>query len=212
MSGLCTIDGQEYYNGPFGQQGSWVGPKIVNQVVDLILPPSSTQCVSLSEVKEELKIIDSNTSEDSYISDLIALCQSHVEVYCGVSLGNRSIQVILNNFEGFIEIPYGPIISITTMTDKNGNDLSANAVYSGILPNGFIQIVAPNSTYINVTYVAGYIANINLPLDLKKAVKQEIAFRYRYRIPDQNIRANVNPGLCSESVIYANPWRRSRFI
>lgn len=200
---MVTVNGYNYAQG-YGRSG-WIGPYIPNSVRDILLT-TSPAIVTLDEVKADSKI-DFN-DEDAYITELISLCQGHIEQYCGVSCATRTVQAILCNHQGLIEIPFGPIQTITSIVDENGNDLSGDLVTDGLT---FFTIKSPRNTYINITYQAGY-ATENLPLDLKKALLMEIAFRYRYRIPDQVDRANVNPGLCTEAIVYCNPHRRMRFI
>lgn len=198
-----SVEGYQYYGG-YGSSG-WVPPFVPNAVNDLILTPSDS-VVTVDEIKTELKI-DFN-DEDDYIADLITLCQARVESFCGVSMSTRTLQAVICNNEGNIEIPYGPIISITSAFDQDGNDITTILTTLGI---SFKTIRTPNYQYINLTYVAGY-ASDNLPLDLKKAIKQEIAFRYRYRTADVVERLGQNPGLCEDSAIYATPFKRMRFI
>lgn len=205
MPGLCTINGDPFYLGPNGGKGSWLAPKVPNAVLDLILPPTDS-VVTLAEVKADNKIDGSD--EDAYITDLINLCQAHIEQYCGISLNERTVQAILCNVEGNIRIPFGPVISITSMVDQDGNDLKVNSVIRGLT---YQWIQSPYSAYINITYQAGYTSDI-LPQDLKKAVKQEIAFRYRYRVPGTDLRKGVNAGICEEAMTYANPYRQNKFL
>jgi uncharacterized phiE125 gp8 family phage protein len=204
---MVTINGDDFFG--LGRNG-WVPPKIFNKVEDLILSPS-TPAVTLAEIKSDLKI--DYTDEDTFITELITLCQSRVESYTGVSCGTRSVQAILNNHEGWMEIPYGPVQSITSAVDKEGNDLIATGelVTSGI---AFLKIECPRSTYINITYVAGYGGGTltYTPLDLMKAIRLEVGYRFRFRGLEAPERGVINPGLCDDAIIYAKPFRRLNFI
>lgn len=202
----CTVDGQLYFEG-FGGYGrnGWIGPNIPNAVNDLVFSTSAS-IVTVDEVKSDLKI-DFN-DEDAYITDLIPLCQGHIEQFCGISCNTRTMQAVLCNFEGGIEIPYGPIQSITSAFDENGNDITTSIITNGI---SFKWIKSPNYRYINLTYVAGYTSD-DLPLDIKKALRMEVGFRYRFRNQEEPIRGVVNPGLCDDATIYLKPYQRRRFM
>lgn len=195
----CEITGPQFFNGRSG----WVPPYIPNAVKDMALS-TSPSVVTLQEIKDDLKIDFSD--EDAYITNLIALCQSHVEQFCGISCATRTLSAVVCNNEGNIEIPYGPVQSITSAFDENGNDILSEIILNGI---SFKWIKSPCFRYISLTYVAGY---TDLPLDLNKAIRMEVGFRYRFRNQEEPIRGVVNPGLCDDAVIYANPFKRMRFI
>jgi uncharacterized phiE125 gp8 family phage protein len=199
---MISVDGLDFIAG-YGTNG-WVGPKIPNSVQDILFT-ASTPVVTLAQIKSDLKI--DNTDEDDFITGLITLCQAHVESYCGISCGTRTMQAVLCNHEGYIEIPYGPIQSITSIVDQNGNDLSASMETEGI---SFWKLVTPRARYINITYVAGYLTQ-NLPLDLTKAIQMEIGYRFRWRGLEAPERGVTNPGLCDDAIIFLKPFKRLRF-
>lgn len=199
-------------------RGSWVPRRMPNSVTDKQLGLSQA-ILSLQEVKDDLKI--EFDAEDDYIIALILECQSRIENYCGISLSERTVKAELCNMQGDIELPYGPVLSITYIVNAagfsgsfddsfaNGTDLTDQAQFGGI---DFLYLKCPFLHQINIQYQAGYNDDNPVPYDLKKALKMEIAFRYSNRIPGTDLRANVNPALCNESILYADPFRRNKFL
>ena len=202
-----TVDGQIYFEGFGGYvRNGWIGPNIPNAVKDVVFSPSPA-IVTLEQIKADLKI--DFTDEDDYITELISLCQSHIEQFCGISCATRTMQAVLCNFEGGIEIPYGPVQSITSALDENGNDITTSIITNGI---SYKWIKCPNYQYINITYVAGYTIDNPIPSEIAKALRMEVGFRYRFRNQEEPIRGVTNPGLCDDATIYLKPHQRRRFI
>lgn len=137
----------------------------------------TTEPVTLTEVKQHLNMqFDTDESyefndDDTYLTDLITECREILEKVTGYSLAPKTITATINNSIGSFELPYGPVIGdITTITDEDGEDIDDVTVRSGkIVTCGAYQVV---------TYNAGY---ETLPAGLKRALLEEIAWRYNHR-------------------------------
>ena len=125
--------------------------------------------VTLDEAKAWDKI--DLTTDDLIIQALITAARRMCEAFTGISFISKDIIVAVNNSDGNLQLPYGPIVSGPSATDMNGNPLTLTYQFGGIQsPRG----------YITLTYSAGY-ADGELPLDLKQAVLSQILFLYENR-------------------------------
>lgn len=142
-----------------------------------IVTDLETEPVTLDEVKRHLNMLfDTDGSyefndDDVKLTELITECRQALEKYTGLSFGEKTVQAIICNEKSTVHLPYGPIISITTVVDKDGETIDDPEI-SGL---DFKWIETLNS-YMVITYQAGY---ATLPADLKRAIKEEVAFRYK---------------------------------
>lgn len=143
--------------------------------VETVVPPS-VEPVTLPEVKRHLNLLFLNQTEetynfsddDGYLTDLIPQCRESLEIYCGISMTERTLRVTVQNNRGSIELPYGPVKEVTGVTDYDGGDVEYKT-------RGGILISPCEAT---VTYTAGYEV---VPPGLKRALLEEIAWRYNHR-------------------------------
>lgn len=138
----------------------------------------ATEPVTLTEVKRHLNMVfDTDGSyefndDDTKLTELITEVRQALEKYTGLSFGEKTLQAIISNERGQrFELPYGPVISVTTVVDKDGEDID-DPVIRGL----DFKWIETCSSYMVLTYTAGY---VTLPADLKRAMKEEIAFRYK---------------------------------
>jgi len=138
----------------------------------------ATEPITLTEVKRHLNMVfDTDGSyefndDDTKLTELITEVRQALEKYTGLSFGEKTLQVVISNERGQrFELPYGPVTSVTTVVDKDGEDIG-DPVIRGL----DFKWIETCSSYMVVTYEAGY---STLPADLKRAMKEEIAFRYK---------------------------------
>ena len=78
----------------------------------LVTPPA-TEPVSLEEAKAQLRVM--HTSEDTLISRLISAATRHIERIVDLSLTTRTYRLTLDAFSDYIELPRGPVQSVTSV-------------------------------------------------------------------------------------------------
>lgn len=172
--------------------------------------------VTLEEVKRHLNLLfDTEGSaefddDDTYLFDLVRQCRESVEQTIGVSMAVKTYKAILRNECGGIEIPFGPIAEIISVVDKEGNVLASGTDYS-VRGSGFKWIEQPCVDYLEVYYTSGY-TQATIPSGLKRALLEEIAFRYNHRGDAMNVTANIYFGICQGAREKAAPYTRKSFI
>ena len=137
---------------------------------------SSTEPVTLQEVKDWIKVDTAITADDTLLTELIKVARAQCEGFLGISLITRTVTAILNNSAGNIELPYGPLVSFTSLTDENGDAIvSDDHILQGI---GFKWLKEPYNEYMTAVYTTGY---TTVPLNFKTAVKEQVAWLYDNR-------------------------------
>ncbi len=135
-----------------------------------------TEPVTLQEFKDWAKL-GTGTAEDALITQLITTSRLMCEQYLNISLISRTVTAVLNNSCGGIYFPYGPVVSITTITDQDSNVLVANETYqvSGVL---FKRLLFPKYNNLTCVYTTGY---TTLPVEFKNAILQQMFYLYNNR-------------------------------
>ena len=132
----------------------------------------------LPDVKDHLHIPQSNEDEDDKLSRLIKECRKALEKYLGVSLVPKTITAILNNRLGNIELPYGPVTSVTSITNKEGTALTSEQyLVKGL---DFKVLEYPKTYELTAVYAAGYAAG-EVPEDLTIELMEMVAYKWRNR-------------------------------
>jgi Neuraminidase (sialidase) len=160
----------------------------------------STLVISLDYAKNVLKA-KLNTSDDTYITDLIYASTKDSEDSTDRSYITRTIVAFWENVYDTVYLPKPPHISITSVetVDKEGNVelLVENEDYY-VIGIDELKLVFPRGIGrigLKVTYVAGYGASASdMPFFVKDAVSQRVRYKYakepqeavmaKYRIND----------------------------
>src|SRR5689334_3438146 len=87
-----------------------------------------TEPVTVEEVKSYMRLegfqdVDESeatefTEDDNLIEELIISARKRLEKLYGISLVPKTFRATLTNLAGDIEIPNGPVVSITSLTDR----------------------------------------------------------------------------------------------
>lgn len=164
----------------------------------------STEPVTLQEVKDYLRLEGYDESpagefdfDDDLIESLITEARVWVEKYTGQSLIPKTLQVVLLNQAGYIELP-GPVTGAIVITDKDGNTIDSSTY--NLIGSQFPKLVTTFSNDITLTYNAGY---AQCPDGLKNAIKAYIAENYEHRGDEQPDKA-----LTERAARKARPYRR----
>jgi uncharacterized phiE125 gp8 family phage protein len=174
----------------------------------LIVTDITTEPVTIVEVKQHINLqFDTSGSyqfddDDTKLTALITQCRELIEKYTGLSFAGKTLKAIVRNECGGVEIPRGPVTAIASIKDIDGNVLSANTQYR-LRGNQFKKIDYPCSCYLEVNYTAGYAA---LPGGLKRALLEEIAFRY------VNAGDQSGESLCKSALELAARYSRKSMI
>lgn len=146
-----------------------------NAVIDtLFTDEAEDELLTLAEVKDFCRI--DLVDDDAILNDLIPAAREIVEEYCCVSLLQRTVTATLINELGGISLPYGPVISVTAISDENGNTIDADGYV--ITGNNFKSIKTPFDGQITVVYDAGY---SNLLKHYKDAMLNQVDYMYNNR-------------------------------
>lgn len=175
-------------------------------ILDSLVETSDT-VVSLSEAKDHIHV--TSTDDDTYFqNNLLPASQALVEQFTGLSLSQKTATILVNRIEGDFVLPFGPIISITSVTDSMGNVLVANTDYK--LIGAQFKIIRRYNSFeffyndLTIVYQVGY---DEVPAALKMAILNEFAFRNDNR-GDQPLGPSLSPGARA----FANPYRKISYI
>jgi hypothetical protein len=148
-----------------------------------------TEPVTLQEMKDYLRLegyvdMDESTSDnlsdftgdDDLISDLITTARELIEEKAGISVVAKTWETVLTNLCGMIEIPYGPVQSITSLADDQGNDIPSTSYV--IVGNKWKYLKCPELKNMTITYTAGFDV---LPKPIKIGIMRVVAYLYEYR-------------------------------
>jgi uncharacterized phiE125 gp8 family phage protein len=138
---------------------------------------SATEPVTLAELKTHINI--THTDDDAYLTSLIPMIRDLFERYTGVGLITRTVTFTAYNMKGGLELPYGPVTTFTSMTDKAGTVITSDG-YELTPALGFVQIVRPISEYLTIVYAAGY-TNVTIPKGMKLDLLRLLAHAYEHR-------------------------------
>lgn len=145
---------------------------IVNSGLKVEKISHGVEPVNLDMIKSHLSI----TFDDS--NDLLELlavsAREYVEEYLGISIVDSTVTSYWNTLS-CVELPYGPVKSITSTTDGS-TDISDDVVYSGI---GYKSISAEMSSPVMVTYETGFTGGV--PSVLKLAILKLVTDNYEQR-------------------------------
>lgn len=110
------------------------------------------------------------SDDDTLITALIKAARIACEKYANQSFIARTVTAKIHNGLGNFTLPYGPVVSITSI--KDGDTIVSN--YDVSMPYGSNDLV--------VVYTAGY---TTLPADIIVAIKNQVAFMYQNRGDEQ---------------------------
>ncbi len=146
--------------------------------------------VTLQEMKDYLRLegfVDEEEStteslsdfafDDTLINTMISAARQKIEKYCGVSVVFHTWKVLLTNNAGDIELPYGPVQTFTSLTDKNGTAYGESVIVTRGFD--FLHLEEPMSDKMTAIYDAGY---EDCPDEIRLGIMQQVADWYENRI------------------------------
>ena len=137
---------------------------------------SVTEPVTLAEVKQWCKIELDITDENTLLTQLITAARKQAEGFLCVSLVDKTVTAVLKNELGNIELPYGPVKTITSVTDADGDTVSPDN--SEITGEEFKKVKTPCDEWLKIVYTTGY---TSIPDYFKTAVLNQVLYLYENR-------------------------------
>lgn len=114
--------------------------------------------------------------DDALITDLIKTARESFEQYCGLSLVPKTIEAMITNECGGQEIGRGPVNSITSIEDEDGEAFETDEIeVTGVQ---WKRLRNPRQRNMKITYEAGY---TTIPKPIKTDLLRLIAYLYENR-------------------------------
>jgi uncharacterized phiE125 gp8 family phage protein len=158
-----------------------------------ILDEDTTEPVSVIECKQYMKlegfqdVDDSGATEFTEDDDLIALfitaARRTLEAKYGISLVEKTLRTTFTNLAGDIEIPYGPVVSVSSLKDRNGDDITT-ANYT-LVGDEYKQLECPQYEKMQITYKVGF---EEVPEDLKVEILRMVNWMFSKRDEDDKLK------------------------
>jgi uncharacterized phiE125 gp8 family phage protein len=164
----------------------------------------SFEVLTQEEVKNHLRIVLEDSSEDDLIDTWIKAAREKAETYLRMALSTRNIDIYLDTFDTEIELNIYPIQSVTYVKYYDGDNalqtMSASNYLTDLVSDlarvEFINIPTTYDKYnaVNIRVVAGYTAAANVPQQIKQAMlifishfdqnRELLAEKQLYEIPN----------------------------
>lgn len=141
-----------------------------NQVLDVQRAAVGSEPVSLNDLKEWAKV--DNSADDGILTALIIAAREMCEKYTGVNFVARTVTAHVNNFNGGVYLPYGPVGTITGLYDDDGGTIDYE-----VRGTEFKAVTSPRTAF-KAVYTGGYSTT---PEVFKTAIKAQALFLYENR-------------------------------
>jgi uncharacterized phiE125 gp8 family phage protein len=146
-----------------------------------VAPPTEL-AVSLNQVKDHLQVTD--TSRDVYITLLVKAATKVIESKTNRAFIQRSFKFFLDDFEDEIELPFAPLVSITSFKyydsggslltiPSNGYQIDQRAILPRIthLSYDMWPLANPQYNAIEIEFIAGYgPTSDSVPAEIQAAI------------------------------------------
>ena len=168
-----------------------------NYIIDFTLTPTGTivEPVTLAEAKTYCRV--TTTTDDTQIELMIKSAREAVEAATGLSLIPKGAVVWFSNFNGKFELPFGPMVTFTSLITEAGNTLDATG-YT-LIGGQFPTLQRPTYANLKATYSVGY---TSVPSDLKLAILDQVSYDYENRGLDSDT------GICNKTWKACQRWTR----
>jgi hypothetical protein len=126
---------------------------------------TGTEPITLTEMKNYLRVDYSD--DDDLITSLITAAREVIEKYCGISIVEKTVNLVWPAYEPILQVPYGPVQSYTTLTidDEDVDEPEDNTLRE-------------DAGELVMEYVAGY---DTVPQAIISAIKELTAIYYGNR-------------------------------
>jgi hypothetical protein len=154
-----------------------------NLVLDIQFSNESlVEPVTLPEARSWLKLDVSD--DDTIVTELITVARQQCEGFLNISLISRTVTAWLQIGLDEIRLPYGPVKTITSVTNYKGDPIAGYQVKYELF-----KALDP-CTEVKTVYDAGF--NGSIPKQFKTAIKEQIAWLYTNR-GDAEVTETLSP-------------------
>jgi uncharacterized phiE125 gp8 family phage protein len=194
----------------------------MHNIAPRLITAPATRLLSLAEVKAHCRV--DHADDDAYMAGLVLAAEGHLDGYSGVlgrALISQTWQQPYEVFAPVLDIPFGPVISVTSLSYRDVNRVTqtvpSNQYRHYTRHTGDCLAMLSNFTHpaslddeddaVMVTWVAGYgAAAADVPAPIRHAALLLVAYWY-------SVREAVNIGnIVSELPFAVNallaPYRR----
>ena len=153
--------------------------------------------VTVEEAKLYCRV--TNTIEDGLMAELITQSREAVEKASGLSITPKIATVWFTNLATMFNLPFGPIVQFSSLTDNNGNVLDP-AAYK-LIGGDYPSLKYPAYADMKAIYRTGFTV---VPKELKIAILDQINYGYENRGMDVN-----DMGICEKTWRVCQRWTRT---
>ena len=150
---------------------------------------TASDIITTADLKEHLRV--DHTDEDTLIEALRDAAIEYVESYCNIKLGDRTAVFYTDAFPNYMEIPVGPVKTLSSITYNTSRDTTATLdatyyYYELIRQPARVSFISPpsveeyvhNGVQINLTI--GY-AEADIPKAILHAIRLMVGHWYENR-------------------------------
>lgn len=174
------------------------------------VPVTFSEPLTVQEVKNRLRL-EGFTDEDQSLSDfdmddtligeLITSARDRAEKYCGISIVTHAWRMKFSNYAGGQRFRYGPMISVSSFKDCEGNDISTDNYK--IVGD---EIRLPCAGDMVIEYYAGYTSTSSTYKSLKMAILKQVVWDYTHAGDEKGY------DLCQDAINILNNYSRREII
>ena len=154
---------------------------------------TGSEPLSTTDAKSWMRVLYSD--EDTLIGSLITQARDVIEKYLNLSMIDKTITLTLTDRDS-IQLPYGPVQVITSVKDKDGDDLDYEVLNEKITFNSIVE-------YAIIVYDVGF---VTVPNGLIIGL-QQVVMRYF-----ENRGESGNLPLITEDITTLKAFRRKTWI
>lgn len=168
-----------------------------NKILDVrVTVETGEEPVSLDDAKSYMNV--DYSEKDSIIQQLIVAARQILEAKYDIGIKGKTLQVVLDNSCGDIELPGYPI-GIVTGVNESGDAIAITTIGTDIK-----YIKSPCACYLKVSYTSGYAVVSDIPYVLRNAIKQQVLWMYEH-LGDEDMMDKV----CPMAAMSLKPFRRN---
>lgn len=176
--------------------------------VSVITPPAF-EPVTLAEARRQLRL--NEATDDSKVSELIAVARGHVEDISSLALATRAVEARFSDTEPLI-LPLGHVTAVTSVkyldadgveqiADTSDYRVDTGASLSRVIWADTAPTMLAAGDAVRVRYSVGYASAADMPPALRQAVMIVLADLYETRVPREvtlsTVEALVAPWVLS---------------
>lgn len=151
----------------------------------IVITPPAIEPITYRQAKIQCNIDDDNSRE--WLTTNIRTVRANAERETGLSLITRTLSTtyFVDEAKPIIRLPYGPVQSIISITNKDGTIIGESGYELRRYGNVDCVAFTNSMTYpINVTYDAGYGNPLDVPPDIVNSMLCHLTYLWENRSSD----------------------------